>query len=615
MSETTIPLNKMLVWSGNVRKTGAADGIAELAASIAAHGLLQSLVVRKASRSRYAVIAGGRRYAALSRLAAEGSIDAAYPVPCRVLSGDADLTEISLAENVVRAPMHPADQFEAFRHLIDNGASAADVAARFGTSEAIVMQRMKLGRVSPALLALYREGAMSLDQVKAFTVSDDHAAQERVWAELPGYARHAGSIRQALTAGEIPASDKRVRLVTLDAYEAAGGAVRRDLFDERNDGYVMDPALLDRLVDEKLSATLAEVTAEGWKWTEIQPDFDWQARQAFKQAHPQAADLPAGDAAELKALTEEAEAIGDMADDEDDLPPDAAERLSEINARLDQLTDRQETFSEEQRAIAGAVISLRHDGTVSVERGLVRPGDIPAAVTDKASRDKAAKPPALPASLVEELTQHRTAALQVELARQPEIALAAVAHAMCLEVFYGYGPDSSLDIRTAAPRLGPVSESEAKDALISERDRWGDKLPGDTAALWDWCLEQDQENLLDLLAVAAAHSVNAVRHKGETTNSRLQHADQLATALNLDMTDWYMPTADNLFGRISKTLTLDAIAEARQQPNAIAWAKLKKPELAALAERHMAGTGWLPEPLRTFAPDNGQTAASIASGD
>ncbi len=269
MSETTIPLNKMIPWSGNVRKTGAAEGIADLATSIAAHGLLQSLVVRKASRGKYAVIAGGRRYKALTQLVDDGKLDAAFPVSCHVLDGSADATEISLAENVVRAPMHPADQFEAYRQLIDNGASTADVAARFGASEAVVVQRMKLGRVSPALLALYREGNMTLDQVKAFTVSDDNAAQERVWTELPSYNRHAGSIRQALTSGEIPASDKRVRLVTLDAYEAAGGTVRRDLFDERNDGYVLDPALLDRMVDETLAATLAQVTAEGWKWVEI----------------------------------------------------------------------------------------------------------------------------------------------------------------------------------------------------------------------------------------------------------------------------------------------------------------------------------------------------------
>ncbi len=62
---TTIPLNKLTIWAENVRKTGASDAIDELAASIAAHGLLQSLVVRKSARGKFAVVAGGRRLLAL----------------------------------------------------------------------------------------------------------------------------------------------------------------------------------------------------------------------------------------------------------------------------------------------------------------------------------------------------------------------------------------------------------------------------------------------------------------------------------------------------------------------------------------------------------------------
>ena len=60
-STDTIPLNKLAAWSGNVRKTGADTGLAELAASIAAHGLLQSLVVRKDKKGKFAVVAGRRR--------------------------------------------------------------------------------------------------------------------------------------------------------------------------------------------------------------------------------------------------------------------------------------------------------------------------------------------------------------------------------------------------------------------------------------------------------------------------------------------------------------------------------------------------------------------------
>ncbi len=71
---TNIPLNKLTAWEGNVRKTQN-KGIDELAASIAAHGLLQSLVVRKDGK-KFAVVAGNRRLAALASLLKAGKIEA-----------------------------------------------------------------------------------------------------------------------------------------------------------------------------------------------------------------------------------------------------------------------------------------------------------------------------------------------------------------------------------------------------------------------------------------------------------------------------------------------------------------------------------------------------------
>ena len=180
----TIPLNRLTAWSGNVRKTGADTGLAELSASIAAHGLLQSLVVRKDKKGKYAVVAGRRRLLALASLAEAGTIASDAPVPCHVIAGDANATEISLAENAVREQMHPADEFDAFLALIETGMRPADIAARFGVTETVVQQRLKLARVSPVIIAAYRNDEIALAHVMAFAVTDDHAAQERVWDEL-----------------------------------------------------------------------------------------------------------------------------------------------------------------------------------------------------------------------------------------------------------------------------------------------------------------------------------------------------------------------------------------------------------------------------------------------
>ena len=163
MTETiTIPLSKLLAWEGNVRQTEPDKNIDELAASIASHGLLQSLVVKKDKRGKYAVIAGRRRLLALKSLASEGRIESDLSIPCALIGGDADATEISLVENVQREAMHPADEFEAFKALIDKGTPVADIAARFGVTETVVQKRLKLAKVSPVLIAAYRAGEMTL---------------------------------------------------------------------------------------------------------------------------------------------------------------------------------------------------------------------------------------------------------------------------------------------------------------------------------------------------------------------------------------------------------------------------------------------------------------------
>jgi len=126
----SIPLNKLIAWDGNVRKTDSDKHIEELAASIEAHGLLQSLVVRKEKAGKYGVVAGRRRYLALQSLQKAGTIKATYQVPVHVIGADANPTEVSLVENVHRENMHPADEFEAFKSLIDGGLPASDVGIR-----------------------------------------------------------------------------------------------------------------------------------------------------------------------------------------------------------------------------------------------------------------------------------------------------------------------------------------------------------------------------------------------------------------------------------------------------------------------------------------------------
>jgi ParB family chromosome partitioning protein len=153
-----IPLNKLKPSPANVRKTGADLGLEEFAASIAAHGLIQPLVVEPERNGEgsetgcYLVTAGERRRKALRLLAKQRRIKKTEPIPC-LMKADGIASEISLAENVIRTNMHPADQFEAFQKLHeDDGLGIEEIAARFGVTPSVVKQRLKLAAVSPALM-------------------------------------------------------------------------------------------------------------------------------------------------------------------------------------------------------------------------------------------------------------------------------------------------------------------------------------------------------------------------------------------------------------------------------------------------------------------------------
>ena len=416
MTETnTIPLSKLLAWEGNVRKTNPDKGIRELAASIEAHGLLQSLVVRRDKRGKYAVVAGRRRLLALKSLADAGKLEAHFDIPCTVIDEDADATEISLAENVQREPMHPADEFDAFKALIDSGVPVADVAARFGVTETVVQKRLKLARVSPVLIDAYREGEMTLQHVMAFTVTDDHAEQERVWNELPEWQkRDPDNIRDMLTEHEITASDRRVKFVTLKTYEKAGGNVRRDLFSEGDDDgvFIDDVVLLESLVAKKLEKSADKLRMEGWKWVEVRSSFDHEEWSKCERRQPEQVPPTAEEQAEFDLLTAEYEALAEIEENDDQ----EQARMDAISERMNEIEDRPTSWSPETLAIAGAVVTLGRDGEASIHSGLVKPEDSPAKTAKRKGKSEAGGGgPMFSASLIESLTAHRSAALNAAL--------------------------------------------------------------------------------------------------------------------------------------------------------------------------------------------------------
>jgi len=550
----TIPLNRLVQSKSNVRHTGRGNGIDALMASIEAHGLRQNLNVKPTTGNRFEVVAGGRRLEALRRLAKEGRLDASLEVWCAVLADGDDPVEISLTENISREAMHPDDECNAFQTLIGQGKTIDDVAARFGVTPAVVRQRLKLASVSPSLRTLFRAGTLDLSQMMAFALIDDHTQQEAAWNDLPEWSRDADDIRRVLTREGIPSTHRLAVFVGLEAYEAAGGIVLRDLFDEEQAAVLADAALVEQLAIRKLEEAACYVKAEGWNWVNIELSRDHS--KSYGRVYPQT-------------------------DDESD----------------------HAIYAPDDLARAGARVSLSYNGELSIERGLVD-RDTLKDEQRAAGADKGKAQPGFAATVIEDLTAHRTAALRLELAHSPAAALAATVHVVTLDLFYAqsYRVESCLDLSLRSERLeghvADLAEGSAHAALEGEIAGWQSVLPTNPADLWDWCLAQDQSRLLDLLALLAGLSVNAVRGKTERPDTaRLRHADHLAATLQLDMHSHWQPTAQGFFSRLPKGLMAHLLTEAGEPQQASVLPSIKKAEAAQRTAATLLPKGWLPAPM------------------
>lgn len=608
-----IPLRQLDLSPLNVRKTFAEEGISALAELIHAEGILQNLSAYESpqgesgAETRYAVVAGGRRWRALRRLLDEGRITGEYLVPCLLVSYERAV-EISLAENSGREPMHPADEFDAFKTLIDAGQTIEDVAARFGVAPVVVQRRLKLANVHPKFIALYRDGVITLEHLMAFAVTDDRDRQLQVWESLGTHGRSPDALRQALTQHEVSLRAPMARFVGLKAYEKAGGIARRDLFAEEDEDLGLDGDLVRKLASTKLEKCAEKVRKEGVAWVHVCLDFDYATRAAYKHVKTVFRD-PTEE--EQKALDGVATELGQIESQLEELQ-EGDERVAELEHRpaaLDQQYDalnaKLSLPDPEQQALAGAVVTIGHDGKVEVTRDLLRPEDAGRfAQAEKAQRRGTAKggPRMHSATLVRRLTAQRTLALQATLMQRPDVALIALTHRLLLRAFplYGCGRESPVRIEGRPAELSPYASelagSPAETVLRARSAAIEAQLPRDPERLFVWLSEQPQTEVLSLLAFCVAQTVDAVQ-ADETPGA----AEELARAAELDMHAWWAPKAENYLASIPKARILEIVREAVSPEVASALSIMKKGALAEAAEKRLAGTGWLPALLRTGA--------------
>lgn len=665
-----LPLRALVPAPENVRRYNSEAGLDELCANIAAMGLLQNLTGRKNAKGKYEIEAGARRLRALKELAKRGAIiepegvkvTLDYLAPVLVKAAAHNATEVSLAENIIRENMHVADEVEAFRKLVeDDGMTPEQIGDRFGKSHMTVRRRVKLAKVSPRIMDAFRAGDLSLQDLEAFALSDDHKAQEATFDSLPRYNVNPNAIRTRLAQEKIAGSHRFARFIGLDAYRQAGGTITRDLFSEDDDSavYLDDKSLVVKLATAKLEGIAQDLQQdEGWKWFEVYLS-DQESRGQYTRLATYAREQTDAEREEIAALTDFLEA-NEEAYHQGELDDAGAEDYEAKSERLDEIVAGCNVFKPEEAALAGIVVALDYQGELNVRRGLVRKedahdlaslrrreetaedqqfGDGETQPFENHEREEEGEPthiaeaveegPQLSQAVIEDLTKARTAALAVELAARPDVALACVVHALASRLAYGRSAFgfNPLAIEIAPKTANLKCEKDDPDNaapfshLTKLDDAWTALFPEDAGALWQWCLEAKRETLLAALGYLVGRTVNAVnaRHEGGSYYApRFAHAAQIAEAVSLDMTKWWKPS-EAFFQRVPKAVALQAVKDTGAG-DAVAKAieKATKPDAIKIAQEHLADKGWLPNVLRSAATpdaDLGAAEEDAASGE
>jgi ParB family transcriptional regulator, chromosome partitioning protein len=575
-----ISLSGLDVSAQNVRKTAADEQAeVELKASIRAVGVLQNLVVQPGTkRGRFEVIAGGRRLAALRALALEGVIPHDFPVPC-VVDRDSKGTEISLMENSARAAMHPADAYEAYSTLQQQGLTSSEIALRHGVTERIVEQRLRLGNVHAAILAAYREGRLRQEQVQAFGCTTDQAAQLRVYnnAENPSYLP-AYAIRQRLLAEKTSAGSALAQFVSLEVYREAGGTITVDLFSDENDGMIDDLGLLQRLADQKLEAEAARLRDE-WAWVKIMPDLGYTTPVEFYRLPPTEQVADADMLQRITKTEQRLEALRRALEEDRDATAAEEQEYADLMEEYEQRGAAGSlplVHSKSDRQRSGVILSINGDGSLRVIVGLVerghsappeqqpKPDKIATAVDndlsdsgdatdvgDQTDEDDGAQAAEFSQALRADLAAYRLQITQAHLAEDFGVAFDLMLYSMAESVLgrFRWGIlDFHLHPQTPISSLGDIGDTKAAQKIDAARQalavHWLG-LPQHERFLALRALPQAEKERLFAFCVASG-LIGHFGEGGDVVN------DQVGALLTISMADYWRPTAANFWGRLKK---------------------------------------------------------------
>lgn len=549
------PLAQLYVSDLNPRQDADPEGIDLLADSLAMIGLIQNLSGILDGEGRVGIVAGGRRLRAIARaVERDATVTERHPelasIPVRIAPDEATARAWASAENAAREDLAPADEIRAYGRMKEAGADVSAIARSFGKTEAHVYRRLALAALPAPVLDALKEGQISLGMAKAFTVSQDEALILTVLAEVKGRDVSEHRIKQALQPAAVSATDRRARFVGLDAYEAAGGSVSRDLFSDTV--ALHDADLLQDLFTERLNAE-AGTLAAGWKWAEVMADeyVSYSVTEKLARLYPVEGVLTEEQAERYDELAELANA--------DALDEDAQ---AELDA-LDLIT--RGDFTDAQRAVAGYYVYVGHSGTVQLSGPWVRTEDRAAAIEAEvltghaagANGGDAASAPKSPYSgaLVEDMKAIRLAAIQTALLDKPEMVFDLLAFGLSL------ASGVSTNVFDLSPGC-PLNCPSKTDGL-----EWSDRLAHPPAGHEAWSrpelrIEDLAQAFRDFTA-AGKKARNAALVEGMARTLPYGAGDADFFALieadsGASIRKVWTPTAENFFNRVSAD-TLDSL--------------------------------------------------------
>ncbi len=564
----------------NPRQDVTDEEIGMLASSIETCGLINPLSVLETDDGRYEVVAGGRRLRAIEMLVRAKRWSASVAV---VIAKDEDQArQWANAENTARSDLHPADEIRAYGKERKAGKSARDIALAFAVSETHVARRLTLADLPAKVLNALKAGKITLEGAKCFTICDDKkliaSALEAIAAKEIG---NTNQLRRMLKPEAVSDTDRRAVFVGREAYEAKGGTITTDLFEDTV--YFNDAVVLDELFAEKLDAAVALHTAQGWKWAEaIEHSYvPYGHDEGSQRVYREDGVLSEAEAEEYDQLAElaQSEAIDEAGE----------QRLAELQVILDG------EYTEDQKAHAGCYVYVNRDGALCVEGGMVKKPDVKAAIEAGVLRKPygygVEKPkgerPVHSAKLTDDIRRARLCAVQAALTAKPELALDLLAFHLSGDS----GFTRVLDATASAQEIGTTTETgyEIPDSLSAYTGEHRSEFDIDVAAEFKAFREKGKKHRNGLLAQHLARSLNYACDSGLDTGKAADLFDAIEDEVGANIRDHWKPTAENYFKRVGgpflETLFSDLTGYGTGTVEAKGFSNLNKGEKAAWMEK------------------------------